>query len=72
MREVHFDWRCVVCCMVALSPLQLEHLPGTENIYFDIDNTPGVKGCNNIKIHLKLQCNVLFLSVFGVKLSKMR
>ena len=20
MEEVHFDWRCIVCCMVALSP----------------------------------------------------
>ena len=39
MEEVHFDWRCIVCCMVALSPLHLEqqHLPGTESVYFDID-----------------------------------
>ena len=30
MEEAHFDWRCIVCCMVALSPLHLEqqHLPG--------------------------------------------
>ena len=21
MEEVHYDWRCIVCCMVALSPL---------------------------------------------------
>ena len=42
MEEVHFDWRCIVCCMVALSPLHLEqqHLPGTESVYFDLDNTP--------------------------------
>ena len=41
MEEVHFDWRCIVCCMVALSPLHLEqqHLPGTESVYFDIDYT---------------------------------
>ena len=45
MEEVHFDWRCIVCCMVALSPLHLEqqHLPGTESVYFDLDNTPWVK-----------------------------
>ena len=44
MEEVHFDWRCIVCCMVALSPLHLEqqHLPGTESVYFDLDNTPWV------------------------------
>ena len=48
MEEVHFDWRCIVCCMMALSPLHLEqqHLPGTESVYFDIDNTPWVK-CDN-------------------------
>ena len=41
MEEVHFDWRCIVCCMVALSPLHLEqqHLPGTESVYFDLDNS---------------------------------
>ena len=45
MEEVHFDWSCIVCCMVALSPLHLEqqHLPGTESVYFDLDNTPWVK-----------------------------
>ena len=45
MEEIHFDWRCIVCCMVALSPLHLEqqHLPGTESVYFDLDNTPWVK-----------------------------
>ena len=39
MEEIHFDWRYIVCCMVALSPLHLEqqHLPGTESIYFDLD-----------------------------------
>ena len=44
MEEVHFDWRCIVCCMVALSPLHLEqqHLPGTESVYFDLDNTLGL------------------------------
>ena len=42
-----FHWRYIVCCMVALPPLYLEqqHLPGTESVYFDIDNTPWVK-CN--------------------------
>ena len=24
MEETLFDWRCIVCCMVALSPLHLE------------------------------------------------
>ena len=34
MEEIHFDWRCIVCCMVALSTLHLEqqHLPGTESV----------------------------------------
>ena len=45
MEEVHFTWRCIVCCMVALSLLYLEqqHLAGTESVYFDLDNTPWVK-----------------------------
>ena len=44
MEEIHFDWRCIVCCMVALSPLHLEQqLPGTESVYSDIDSTPWVK-----------------------------
>ena len=35
MEETHFEWRCIVCCMVALSPLHLEqqHLPGNESVY---------------------------------------
>ena len=38
MEEVHFDWKCIVCSIVALSPLHLEqqHLPGTESVYFDL------------------------------------
>ena len=30
IEEVHFDWRCIVCCIVTLSPHHLEdqHLPG--------------------------------------------
>ena len=57
MEEVHFDWRCIVCCMVALSPLHLEqqHLPGTESVYFDLDNTPWVK-CD--KCHTPFICSV--------------
>ena len=45
IEEVHFDWKCIVCSMVALSPLHLEqqHLLGTESVYFDLDNTPWVK-----------------------------
>ena len=44
MEEVHFDFKCIVCSMVALSPLHLEqqHLPGTESVYFDLDNTLGL------------------------------
>ena len=50
MEEIHFDWRYIVCCMVALSPLHLEqqHLPGTESVYFDLDNTPGLNVTNAI------------------------
>ena len=57
MEEVHFDWRCIVCCMVALSPLHLEqqHLPGTESVYFDLDNTPWVK-CDKCHTPFHLQC----------------
>ena len=45
MEEVHFDWKCIACSMVALFPLHLEqqHLPGTESVYFDLDNAPWVK-----------------------------
>ena len=57
MEKVHFDWRCIVCCMVALSPLHLEqqHLPGTESVYFDLDNTPWVK-CDKCHTPFHLQC----------------
>ena len=57
MEEVHFDWRCIVCCMVALSPLHLEqqHLPGTKSVYFDLDNTPWVK-CDKCHTPFHLQC----------------
>ena len=57
MEEIHFDWRCIVCCMVALSPLHLkqQHLPGTESVYFDLDNTPWVK-CDKCHTPFHLQC----------------
>ena len=56
MEEVHFDWRCIVCCMVALSPLHLEqHLPVTESVYFDLDNTPWIK-CDKCHTPFHLQC----------------
>ena len=57
MEEAHFDWRCIVCCMVALSPLHLEqqHLPGTDSVYFDLDNTPWVK-CDKCHSPFHLQC----------------
>ena len=57
MEEVHFDWKCIVCSMVALSPLHLEqqHLPGTESVYFDLDNTPWVK-CDKYHTPFHLQC----------------
>ena len=57
MEKIHFDWRCIVCCMVALSPLHLEqqHLPGTESVYFDLDNTPWVK-CDKCHTPFHLQC----------------
>ena len=57
MEEVHFDWKCIVCSMVALSPLHLEqqHLPGTESVYFDLDNTPWVK-CDKCHTPFHLQC----------------
>ena len=61
MEEIHFDWRCIVCCMVALSPLHLEqqHLPGTESVYFDLDNTPWVK-CDKCHTPFHLQCGTLW------------
>ena len=57
MEEVHFHWKCIVCSMVALSPLHLEqqHLPGTESVYFDLDNTPWVK-CDKCHTPFHLQC----------------
>ena len=60
MEEIHFDWRCIVCCMVALSPLHLEqqHLTGTESVYFDLDNTPWVK-CDKCHTPFHLQCGTL-------------
>ena len=38
MEEIHFDWRCIVCCMVALSPFHLEqqHLPGPYPLSFTV------------------------------------
>ena len=57
LEETYFDWRCIVCCMVALSPQHLEnqHLPGTESVYFDLDNTPWVK-CDKCHTPFHLQC----------------
>ena len=67
MEEVHFDWRCIVCCMVALSLLHLEqqHLPGTESVYFDSDNTPWVK-CDKCHTPFHLQCGT-WESVYVVR-----
>ena len=50
MEEIHFDWRCIVCYMVALSPLHLEqqHLPGTESVYFNLIIPPGLNVTNAI------------------------
>ena len=64
MEEIHFDWRCIVCCMVALSPLHLEqqHLPGTESVYFDLDNTPWVK-CD--KCHTPFHFTVWDLGIYS-------
>ena len=44
MEEIHFDWRYIVCCMVALSPLHLEqqHLPITESVYLIWTTPPGL------------------------------
>ena len=57
LKETYFDWRCIVCCMVALSPQNLEnqHIPGTESVYFDLDNTPWVK-CDKCHTPFHLQC----------------
>ena len=57
IEEAHFDWRCIVCCIVALSPGHLEHqhIPGTDSIYFDLDNTPWVK-CDKCHTPFHLQC----------------
>ena len=65
--EVHFDWRYIVCCMVALSPLHLEqqHLPGTESVYFDLDNAPWVK-CDKCHTPFHLQCGT-WESVYVVR-----
>ena len=66
MEEVHFEWRCIVCCMVALSPLHLEqHLTGTESVYFHLDNTPWVK-CNICHTPFHLQCGT-WESVYVVR-----
>ena len=60
LEETYFDWRCIVCCMVALSPQHLEnqHLPGTDFVYFDLDNTPWVK-CDKCHTPFHLQCGTL-------------
>ena len=57
MEEIHFDWRCIVCCMVALSPLHLEqqHLPGTESVNFPWTTPHGFK-CDKCHTPFHLQC----------------
>ena len=67
MEEIHFYWRCIVCCMMALCPLHLEqqHLPGTESVYFDLDNTPWVK-CDKCHTPFHLQCGT-WESVYVVR-----
>ena len=43
MVEVDFNWRYIVCCIVALSSLYLvnQYLPGIESMYYD--HTPDIK-----------------------------
>ena len=67
MEEVHFDWRCIICCLVALSRLhpEQEHLPGTESVYFNIDNTTWVK-CDKCHTPFHLQCGT-WESVYVVR-----
>ena len=57
IEEVHFDWRCIVCGIVVLLPGHLEHqhIPGTESVYYDLDNTPWVK-CDKCHTPFHLQC----------------
>ena len=57
IEEVHFNWRCIVCGLVALSPGHLEHqhIPRTESVYYDLDNAPWVK-CDKYHTPFHLQC----------------
>ena len=57
IEEGQFNWRCTVCCLVALSPGHLEHqhIPGTESVYYDLDNTPWVR-CDKCHTPFHLQC----------------
>ena len=41
MEEVHFDWRCIVCCMVALSPFTWNNSTSLAlNLFILIWTTP--------------------------------
>ena len=59
IEEVHFDWKCIVCSMVALSSLHLEqqHLPGTEAVGLNV--TSAVKK--------KRTCRSIFLTDTEIK-----
>ena len=41
MEEVHFDWRCIVCCMVALPPFTWNNSTSlARNLFILIWTTP--------------------------------
>ena len=57
MEEVHFDGNALCAPWWPFPPSfgNRQHLPGTESVYFDLDNTPWVK-CDKCHTPFHLQC----------------
>ena len=53
----YFNWRCVICSRLALSPLHLEeqHMLYEMSVYTDVDNVKWVK-CDECMSPYHLKC----------------
>ena len=57
LEDNSFDWRCIVCHDIPMSPLHIEmqHLGGDLSVYTDLDGTLWVK-CDKCHTPFHLKC----------------
>ena len=63
-----FDWRCIVCHDIPMSPLHIEmqHLGWDLTVYTDLDGTLWVK-CDKCHTPFHLKCNILLIDwILGI------